>query len=155
MTGRGCNASPMPTPPTPLPVIAMAAAQITPAEAISTNQPPAPFGRASRLLDGKSFAAVFECKRRLHGGSFTLYVAANALGYPRLGLAVSKRVSKKAVQRNRIKRIVRESFRRHPAKIGGVDCVVVAKPAAATRPNPTLRAEVERLWSKARQKTAP
>ena len=105
-----------------------------------------------RILKGKQFTAVFEHKRRAHAAHFAAHVGANELGHPRIGLAVSRRVSKKAVERNRVKRIVRESFRRHQHQLGAVDYVMIAKIGAAGQPNRALRAELDNLWTKARQK---
>lgn len=81
-----------------------------------------------------------------------MHVAPNGLTHPRLGIAVSRRVSRKAVVRNRIKRQIRESFRIRRQALGEIDYVVVAKTPAADRPGPELRGELERLWSKAQKK---
>lgn len=81
-----------------------------------------------------------------------MHVAPNGLTYPRLGIAVSRRVSKKAVIRNRIKRQIRESFRLCRQALGDIDYVVVAKAPAADRPGPELRCELDRLWQQAQKK---
>jgi len=112
---------------------------------------PAGFARVMRLTDGAHFAAVFAWRRRAHDAHFSAHVAPNELGHARIGLAVSRRVSKKAVERNRLKRIVRESFRRHWRALGAVDYVVVAKAGAAAQPNDALRDELQRLWGKAQK----
>ena len=81
-----------------------------------------------RLRTGVEFDAVFKGGTRLGGRLFVLVVAPNRLRHDRLGLAVSRRVGG-AVQRNRARRLVRESFRRLAARTGpGVDLVVVARP---------------------------
>jgi ribonuclease P protein component len=49
---------------------------------------------------------------------------------PRLGLAVSRKVDPRAVGRNRIKRILRETTRRLRPQLAGGDYVVVARPSA-------------------------
>ena len=116
------------------------------------------FSRCLRLVDGKQFSAVFDHKRRLHGACFNIHVAPNGLHHARIGLAVSRRVSKKAVERNRIKRVIRESFRRHQRDLGAIDYVVIARVGAADRvgkPNRVLRSELDELWGKARQKCRP
>ena len=64
----------------------------------------------------------------------------------RLGLAVSKRVSKSAVQRNRIKRLTRESFRRARKDMPTWDVLVIARTRAADIENAALRADLERAW---------
>ena len=108
------------------------------------------FARALRLTDGAHFAAVFERRRRAHDAHFSAHVAPNQLGHARIGLAVSRRVSKKAVERNRLKRVVRESFCSHRHELGAADYVVIAKAGAAALPNAALRDELRRLWGKAR-----
>mgnify|MGYP000920414266 CR=1 FL=1 len=69
------------------------------------------FPRAARLLKAAEFAAL-RGGQRLACRHFHAEFRSNALASCRLGLAVSKRVSKRAVQRNRLKRLARESFRR-------------------------------------------
>jgi ribonuclease P protein component len=64
----------------------------------------------------------------------------------RLGLAVSRKVSTRAVQRNRIKRVARDSFRRHRALLDTCDIVLIARPVAAAADNAVLHAELARLW---------
>lgn len=88
----------------------------------------------------------------MHGVHFIAHVASNGLGFPRIGLAVSKRVSKRAVERNRIKRIVRESFRHHLHELGAIDYIVVARFSAAEQLNRVLRSELDNLWARARRK---
>lgn len=112
----------------------------------------AAFPRRNRLLTGAEFGAVFRRRRSVHGKHFSVHVAANDLGHPRLGLAVSRRVSAKAVVRNRIKRRIRESFRLQQHFLGALDYVVVAKPPAANGSGEEIRRELDRLWARATQK---
>lgn len=72
----------------------------------------------------------------------------NELGHARLGLAISKRVSKRAVERNRIKRLLRESFRRVRHRLPAVDVMVMARDQAAGLPGSVLLAEIDGLWKK-------
>ncbi len=53
-------------------------------------------------------------------------------GSARLGLVVGKKLLKRAVDRNRVKRVIRDQFRRRRAELPAVDLVVrlAARPAA-------------------------
>lgn len=88
----------------------------------------------------------------MHTPYFACHVAPNGGCHARLGLSVSRRVSKQAAQRNRIKRAIRESFRRHRPQLGATDYVVVAKTEAAAQDNRRLRAQLDAMWAKAEMK---
>ena len=70
-------------------------------------------------------------------------------GPARLGLAVSRKVDTRAVMRNRIKRQLREHFRRLRAGLPGGDYVVVARAPAAKADAGQLRATFERVLVRA------
>ncbi|GMR20448.1 MAG: hypothetical protein BMS9Abin36_1043 [Gammaproteobacteria bacterium] len=70
---------------------------------------------------------------------FNVYAVANRLQYARLGMAVSRKVSLRAVERNRIKRLIRDFFRHHQKGLVGRDIVVVVKAAAANQAHTELR----------------
>ncbi|HUP47979.1 MAG TPA: ribonuclease P protein component [Thermoanaerobaculia bacterium] len=76
---------------------------------------------------------------RLDGPLFALVAMDNARGYGRLGLAASRRLGG-AAARNRAKRLLRESFRRH--KLPGADLVLIPKPEILEH----TQAEVEREY---------
>ena len=72
----------------------------------------------------------------------------NALGWPRLGLVVARRVAPRAVDRNRIKRVARESFRALAASLPPLDLVLVARSTAAGLERPALRQACDQLIGK-------
>jgi ribonuclease P protein component len=78
----------------------------------------------------------------------------NALGHARLGLAVGVRAAGNAVRRNRVKRIIRETFRAHQQELPPVDLVVNAKPGAGQANAAVLRASLVALWARVRQRCA-
>ena len=104
--------------------------------------------REARLRRPGEFAALRSSSGRAGGRCFHLRYRDNELGGARLGLAISKRVSKRAVERNRIKRLVRESFRRVRHRLPAIDLMVMAREQAAGVPGPELLGELEALWQK-------
>jgi len=63
-----------------------------------------------------------------------LHGRVNSLGYPRLALVIPKRLVRKAVDRNRIKRLAREAFRQRQAELGGHDFVLRLTRTLESRP---------------------
>jgi len=73
----------------------------------------------------------------------------------RLGLAISKKHCRKATARNRIKRVVRESFRLSQAELAGLDIVVLNQAAATLAGNEALADSLRQHWQRcAKQKRA-
>jgi ribonuclease P protein component len=108
----------------------------------------ASFPRNARLLKAGDFARLRGISRRIGSRHFSVEVAVNTHETARLGLAISKRVSKKAVRRNRIKRIARDSFRRTRNSLPAVDILLIARSSADLEQNATLREELVRLWER-------
>ena len=80
----------------------------------------------------------------------------NATRNARLGLAISKKHCRRATARNRIKRIIRESFREHQAAITGLDIVVINQPAAASADNRQMFNSLAGHWRRcSKAKRAP
>jgi ribonuclease P protein component len=74
---------------------------------------------------------------------FTVLARPNDQNHARLGLAISRKAARRAVDRNRLKRIAREAFRHSPAS-PPVDLVIFAKPAAAREDPRTVRNSLDR-----------
>jgi ribonuclease P protein component len=110
--------------------------------------PTAGLPREARLRRPGDFAALRLSSGRAGGRCFYLRYRGNELGHARLGLAISKRVSKRAVERNRIKRLLRESFRRVRHQLPPIDLMVMAREQAAGIPGPQLLGELDELWKK-------
>lgn len=79
------------------------------------------------LHSSKDFLKLLKGGKRLGLEGFELIYGPNGLGYPRIGYIVSKKVSTKAVKRNRIKRIFREYFRHNKPLFGSNDIIFVCK----------------------------
>lgn len=102
--------------------------------------------RSARLFRPTDFAALREHSRRTNTDSFTVQYRTRQEPGPRLGMAVSRRVSKLAVERNRIRRQIRESFRLHRNGLPDFDILIIARGSAAARANALLRVELVSIW---------
>jgi ribonuclease P protein component len=90
--------------------------------------------------------------RRLRGRLFLYQWMPNGLPYWRLGVTVTKRVAARAVERNRLKRLVREAFRlSRPQEGPGVDLVVIALPAAVGATLAAVREDLGRAMQEAQR----
>ncbi len=79
---------------------------------------------------------------------FTVLYRPNGSDKPRLGLAIGKKHCRLSTSRNRLKRIVRESFRQRRDDIGGVDIVVLNQPAATRANNKALFDSLCTHWTR-------
>ncbi len=104
--------------------------------------------RIVRIRRPGEFAALRTSSGRAGGRCFHVRYRANELGHARLGLAISKRVSKRAVERNRIKRLVRESFRRMRHQLPAIDLMLMAREQAAGVAGAELLRDLDSLWQK-------
>lgn len=106
------------------------------------------FARHQRLLTSSDFRLVFAHPRRFSHPHLTMLVRSNQQAYARLGLAIPKRHIRRAVDRNRLKRQIRESFRARQTKLVGWDIVVMARSGADHLSNRELREVLESHWQK-------
>ena len=114
------------------------------------------FGLSSdlKLLTADRYSYVFSKAERFGNRSFTLLARKNDRHHPRLGLAISKKSAKRAVDRNRIKRIIRESFRLNQHTLPCVDIIAMCKPMAKTLSNAEMHKQIETQWYFMRKKFA-
>ena len=108
----------------------------------------ATFPRSARVRTGADYKRVFEHARRTAEPLLSLHLYAQGTA-PRLGLAVSRKVDKRAVGRNRIKRALRDEFRRLRSELPPGDYVVVARAGAAKAASGELRAAFVRSLARA------
>jgi len=111
------------------------------------------FTKAARLRHRQEFLRAQAQGKRFHTRHFGVTLAPMAEGHPRLGLVATRRMGK-AVQRNRVKRLLREFFRRHQTGLPAFDLVIMAKKGASALGYHQVEEELGRLlFSRARQKT--
>ena len=109
-------------------------------------------GRGQRLLPDEKvrrradYLRCYRTGRRRHGGLAVLYFAPNQAGHARLGITASRKVGK-AVVRERLKRRIKEIYRRWQdrGKLPALDLVVHVKPEAGAADFRSLQAELVRL----------
>ena len=102
--------------------------------------------RSQKLLTAESYKFVFSKSQRFGNKSFTVLARKNNLGHPRLGLAISKKCAKRAVDRNRIKRIFSESFRLHQHKLPSVDIIAMCKSDVLSLDKKEMHKQIETQW---------
>lgn len=115
------------------------------------------FSRQSRLLKPAEFKEVFNQPLRSSDHSFRILARSNDTQCHRLGLAVAKKACPKAVGRNRIKRVVRESFRiclAGQSDAVTLDFVVLASANAAKETNQSLSESLNKQWYKLVERAA-
>ena len=109
------------------------------------------FSRQSRLLKPAQFRLVFQQPIRSSDDYFRILARGNEIQRHRLGMAVSKKACAKAVGRNRIKRVVRESFRSRmvgQATDKALDLVILPTAKAANQSNKTLDESLSAHWKR-------
>ncbi|MFC3851593.1 ribonuclease P protein component [Salinispirillum marinum] len=117
------------------------------------------FPRTKRLLTAGDFRTVFD-RATVKAGTaelFLLATPATEFTTPRIGFIISRKNVRRAVARNRIKRIVREQFRHLPKDYPSFDIIVMARKGADRLEPKTLHSTVSYLFNKLnkRIKAAP
>lgn len=110
------------------------------------------FTRESRLLTPSQFKNVFSKPLRFGSSHITILTTPNSDQTNRLGLAIAKKRVKLAVQRNRIKRQIRESFRTNQHNIPDIDIVVMVKSGTDKLDNSQIKQQLDKIWRKINQR---
>ena len=98
-----------------------------------------------KLRSKQDFDRVFKDKRRLSVRPFLAYYRRNELPFSRIGIITAKRNVRFAVNRNRIRRVIRDQFRRSQHDFGPVDIVFLVNKPAGDLDNNELRKCLKRL----------
>lgn len=105
------------------------------------------FDKTRRLLTKENYNAVFEQATKITSSDFLFLYRLNKIGHARLGLALSKKMIRKAHDRNRLKRMLRETFRLQTG-LPPVDIIVLAKFGVGNKEHTLLRVNLEKSWNK-------
>lgn len=107
------------------------------------------FPRTARVTSAGEYRRVFQNSQCKSSDRWlTVLALGNGLGHARLGLAISRKAEKTAVGRNRVKRIIRESFRHHKGELNAWDLVVIARPGVAAQSRSALQAALAKHWTR-------
>ena len=112
------------------------------------------FRKKMRMPAGGPYQRLFAARQVVSDDFISIHVLANGRGTHRLGLGVAKKMFRRAVWRNRVKRLIREAFRlERPGFGSGLDMVV--RPKLKELSLEQIRSSLRRLVPKAERKYLP
>ena len=104
------------------------------------------FPKNQRITDKKDFDLIFKKGRKAYSPFFGVRTIPNNLDIQRFAVLVSKKVSKKAVKRNRIKRVIREAIKTNASLFPeNTDTVLYVTPKALNITLDTAQKEVLKI----------
>jgi ribonuclease P protein component len=104
------------------------------------------FPQIKRILKPDDYRRVFNENTRSADKLFSVLARPNGLQHARLGLAISKKQCRRAVDRNRMKRLIRESFRLNQELLAGLDLVVLSRSCKRSLNNRDYFVSLSRHW---------
>jgi len=111
------------------------------------------FAKSQRLLSADDYRSVFsDAQLKAGQAEFLLLARPASTPHSRLGLAIARKHLRRAVARNRMKRLAREAFRQLPRNTPPLDIVLLSRPGAALACQQTLRAGLERQLRRLQQR---
>jgi len=107
------------------------------------------FSTAVRIRCAADYKSVFDgALFKVHQPHFLFLARPTELHHSRLGIVVAKKKVRRAHERNRIKRLARESFRLHQQQLDDLDIVVMPKVGIEAVPNAELHQQLQFAWQK-------
>ncbi|MEY4588849.1 MAG: hypothetical protein RL497_925 [Pseudomonadota bacterium] len=107
------------------------------------------FTKQQRLLEARDFSALFaDAPIRASHPCFLMLCNLNKHEKARLGLVIAKKQIKKSHDRNRLKRLIRESFRLQQHKLPVIDAIVLARKGADALSNSEIQVVLHGLWKR-------
>ena len=101
--------------------------------------------KSHRLHNAEEFSSVLRFRCFTSGEFFQIFAKPNDLVHPRLGLIVAGKVERLAVNRNQVKRLLRELFRTQQQQLAGLDLVVRLRRHFPREGSSQARVEAEML----------
>ncbi len=107
------------------------------------------YPRRLRLLTGRDFQSVFDdVQLKVPDQPILILARPNNLSHPRLGFVISKKNIRQAVKRNRVRRIIRESFRLNQDNLPAVDMIILARQGLGELENDQVHKLMKKCWSR-------
>jgi ribonuclease P protein component len=103
------------------------------------------FSHRHRLAGKKTFQSVFDHSHKIAHKSLLVFYSPNQKSYARLGILITKQKIAQAVNRNRIRRRIRESFRHHKDLLKGLDLIILVRSKWCPT-NELMRDDIDTLW---------
>lgn len=100
-----------------------------------------------RIRTAKQYQQVFSQRKRIMGPFYSLCYKAVSQKRPHLGVIVSKRNVKRAVGRNKLKRLAREQFRQQQSLLAEFDIVLIGRKQADQATNQELIECLNKLFA--------
>ncbi|WWO95537.1 MAG: ribonuclease P protein component [Candidatus Dasytiphilus stammeri] len=104
------------------------------------------FPKKLRLLKSKDFNLVLQQSMKINRSPIILYYCRNHYKFARLGLIINKYNIPLAYQRNRIKRLIRESFRLNQNELPSMDFVIIIKKKVDLMKNQKIVEILQTVW---------
>jgi ribonuclease P protein component len=100
--------------------------------------------RKERVVNNKEFDLIYKEGTIRKSGNVMVRYLPNNLGYSRLGIAVSKKIFRASVRRNRVKRLIREAFRLNKTRLPkGLNIIVSARMTPGNRETQVTLSEIQ------------
>lgn len=103
------------------------------------------FPKELKIRKTSDYEEIFGSSKRLRSKHFDILYVKNSLGYSRAGLVVGKKNIRSAVKRNRVKRLIREVFRKNKSLFDSLDVVFLAKQDSDTLNYSNVKREFEEI----------
>ncbi|MDR3416383.1 MAG: ribonuclease P protein component [Nevskia sp.] len=104
--------------------------------------------RHSRIRRPAEFKQAFAKGFRITRAPLAVVCKPNDVGLPRVGLAIARKAAPRAVDRNRVKRLIREEFRQNQSRLPAVDLVFYGTAGLDAMDAARLRAVLAEIWLK-------